>query len=604
MRLPPGRRGERRLVDRTRRHFLPLVMTFAVVSFLFSSVAGICVALGASPSAKAAASKSTGANSTTAEPVTEVADVPTYHNDAQRTGWNPHEAVLTPTTVSSSRFGLLATVPVDNRVDSQPLLVALQRIEGDGFHSVLYVATQSNTIYAIDALSGAILKQRTLAPRFKATGECSHGAGIFSTPTIDLFSRTLFVMAATNSAAGVPEFELHALNLENLADRIGSPVVVKATQTLEDGNQYTFDAAYQVQRPALLESDGHIYAGFGSFNDCNGNHSRGWVLGWDRYSLRPLPSNELVNRNPQAGVSRLFLSSIWMSGYGLATDEYGNLYFTTGNTEPGTYDGVFNNSESAVRLSNDLSQMIGIFTPANVQTLDEQDKDYSSGGLMILPDQDGAFRHIAVASGKDGRLFVLNRDNMGGHHSPDIPNYVSIGECWCGPSYFELPSGPVVVSSGGTNLSEWAITTNKDLPSLSLVASLPAAVEASQHDPGFFTSISSDGTKAGTAVIWAVGHGSGNDNSITLHAFDGMPVNGSLRPLWSGVAGVWPSNSTNPNVVPTVANGHVYVASYNQVRIFGLLPKESADSSESPKVKSGLARHNDGEAIPRIEASR
>jgi hypothetical protein len=605
MRLLLGRRTGRGFADRMSRKFSPLAMILAVATFLVSSVADMRGAPGASPAAKSGVtSASTGEGTTTSDPPAEVAEVLTYHNDAQRSGWNPNEAILTPTTVSSSGFGLLATVTLDGRVDGQPLLVALQRIEGEGFHSVLYVATENNTIYAIDALNGAILKKRTLGPRLVVTGNCSHSVGVYSTPTIDLLARTLYVMSGTVSTGGVPEYDLHALNLETLADRVESPVVVKATQTLQDGTQFTFNASYELQRPALLESDGHIYAAFGSYGDCDGHNSRGWVLGWDKYSLEPLPNNELLNRRPQAGISRLFLSSIWMSGYGPASDEFGGLYFTTGNTEPGTYDEVLNVSESAVRLSNDLGQMVGSFTPANVQTLDTEDGDYGSGGLMVLPDQSGPFPHIAVASGKDGRLFVLNRDKMGGFHSPDIPKYVSIGQCWCGPSYFELPRRPLIVTSGGTNLSEWSITTDKDLPSLSLVASVPAAVESSQHDPGFFTSISSDGEKPGTAIIWAVGHGAGTENSVTLHAFDATPTGGTLRQLWSGVAGVWPYYALNPNVVPTVANGHVYVASVNQIRIFGLLPKAPADASDPPNVKSALARHNDGDAVSRVESSR
>jgi hypothetical protein len=505
------------------------------------------------------------------EAIQNSTNVLTYHNDPQRTGWNPGETVLTPTTVNAAKFGLLATVPLDDRVDAQPLLVARQVIEGQGLHSVLYVVTENNTVYAIDALNGAVLKTRTLGPKFVTTGSCAHSVGIDSTPTIDLTSRTLFLMSATVSTTGVPEYHLHALDLETLADRTGSPVIVTATQNLENGKQYAFNATYQRQRPALLESEDHIYAGFGSFGDCDGHNSRGWVLGWDKSTLRPMPGNVLPNRRPQLGVSRLFLSSIWMSGYGLAADNEGDIYFTTSNTEPETYDEVFNISESAVRLSNNLSQTIGFFTPANVRVLDIQDGDYGSGGLMVLPDQEGPFPHLAVAAGKDGRLFVLNRDSMGGHQTKDVPDHVLIGDCWCGPSYFEVPEGHRVVTSGDASLEEWSITTEGGLPSLSLVAASTSAVETSQHDPGFFTSISSDGLVPDTAIIWAVGHGSGNDNSVTLHAFRPTPSDRGFKILWSGVAGSWPSTSSNPNIVPTVANGHVYVASIKELRIFGLL---------------------------------
>ncbi len=500
--------------------------------------------------------------------------VATYHNDPQRTGWNPNELVLTPSTVRTPSFGLLKVVSLDGRVDAQPLVVGIHKVEGG---SAVYVVTENNTVYVINGTTGDVLLKRNLGPvltTLPGGGQdgqtwctSSTTVGINSTPTIDLSSETLFVMAATVTVAGVSEYQLHALDLATLADRLGSPVVVAASSPLENGTTFTFNAQYQRQRPALLESGGRIYAGFGSFGDCYAKLSRGWVLGWDKTSLAPLSANELLNRTPATAPNPFFLSSIWMSGYGLAADSAGDVYFTTGNSLSGTYNQLFNASESAVRLPAELGQILGVFTPANSDALDDDDNDFGSGGMMVLPDQSGPFPHLAVAGGKDGRLFVLNRDNLGGQHTPDIPNQVAMGGCWCGPSYFEGPHGPVVVTSGGTQLREWSIGIDNNLPSLSPVAS--SSIEASPHNPGFFTSISSNGTMPGTAVIWAVGHGSGKSNSVTLYAFDANPSGGSLRLLWSGAAGYWPWWYSNPNIVPTVANGHVYVASIQQLYIFG-----------------------------------
>jgi hypothetical protein len=228
-------------------------------------------------------------------------------------------------------------------------------------------------------------------------------------------------------------------------------------------------------------------------------------------------------------------------------------------------------SESAVKLAPNLGQVLGTFSPANAEALDGDDKDFGSGGLMVLPDQNGPFPHLAAAAGKDGRLFVLNRDDMGGHQSTDVPNYVDTSGCFCGPSYFEGPHGPILVSSGGTQVSEWSISSLNNQPTVAPVASSPM-IELSLHDPGFFTSISSNGTEAGSAVIWAVGHGSGQGTSVTLYAFDATPSGGTLPLLWSAVAGYWPWWYPNPNIVPTVANGHVYVASMKQLYIFGFRP--------------------------------
>jgi hypothetical protein len=406
-------------------------------------------------------------------------------------------------------------------------------------------------------------------------------------------------VAGRTASTGLPQYQLHALDLATLEDVVGSPVVVQASANLEDGTQLSFNALYQRQRPALLENLGQIYAAFGSFADCYANLSRGWVLGWDMNTLSPLPMNELTNQIPTAAFrvpgregsdprfsNPYFLSSIWMSGYGLAADSGGDLYFTTGNSSPGSYQSGFNMNESAVRLTPQLGGLVaGMFTPSDEDELDSTDQDFGAGGIMVLPDQPSLiFPHLAVAAGKDGRLFILDRDNMTGYNTPDIPNYVQIGQCWCGPSYFEDLNGPHVITSGDTNLSEWSPGVDNNLPSLSLAASVPSAVESpAGHDPGFFTSVSSNGTQPGTAIIWAVGHGSGKSNTVTLHAFSATPSNGTLPALWSGTAGYWHWSSANPNIVPTVANGHVYVASQGELEIFGLIGHTQAkDEPENP----------------------
>jgi hypothetical protein len=371
--------------------------------------------------------------------------VSTYHNNAERTGWNAAEHTLTPANVTPSTFGRIVTVPLDNQVDTQPLVVNEQPIEEMGTHSVVYVTTESNTVYAIDGWTGDVLKKRNLGAAVPMPLGCNNNGptvGINGTATIDLKAHTLYVIAYTLDG-GAPAYHLHALALDTLADRPGSPALISPKQTLKGGTSYPFQAANQRQRPALLEANGNIYGGFGSFCDYNAPTTRGWLLGWNKSSLALIGGEELTNRLASAGTNAdctwngnhpCFLASIWMSGYGLAADPGGYIYFTTGNTAQGSYDATFNYAESAVKMKADLSQPQDWFTPSNVNTLDHDDNDFGSGGAMVLPDQPGNFQHLAVASGKDGRLFVLNRDNMGHLHTPDIPSNTGIGNCWCGPS--------------------------------------------------------------------------------------------------------------------------------------------------------------------------
>ncbi len=503
----------------------------------------------------------------------------TYHNDSQRTGWNPDENTLKPANVTPSTFGFIAKTVLDDQVDTQPLVVTNQEIDGEGVHTAVYVATEGNTVYAIDSWSGGVLKQRNLGAPIGTPLGCNNNGpnvGVNGTPAIDLRTHTLYVIAYT-TVSGKPTYRLHALDLSNLNDKPGSPVTVSASN-----GSFNFNASVQRQRSALLLANGNVYAAFASFCDFSPDQSRGWLLGWNASTLAALPANELTNKLSTLP-AKFFLSSIWMSGYGVAADSGGNVFFVTGNSDwkGNTYTGTTNIQESVVKMPGDLSKVLDLFTPSNVFPLDVGDMDYGSGGVLVLPDQPGPVPRLAVAAGKDGRNFILNRDKMGGFHSPDIPKNVVVDACWCGPAYFKGSDGVGrVVSSGGLQARTWKVNTSLS-PALALEASA-TALPSGPQDGGFFTTVSSNGTTANTAIIWAIARPSGSDNHLTLVAFNGTASGGSLAQLWSGSAGTWPNTGTatnpltisgNANQVPTVANGRVYVPSYKQLQIFGLTRK-------------------------------
>jgi hypothetical protein len=497
----------------------------------------------------------------------------TYHNDSQRTGWNPKENTLTPANVRPLTFGLIASVPLDDQVDTQPLVVTNQNIAGQGVHTVVYVTTEGNTVYAIDSWSGSILKSVNLGAPVPMPLGCNNNGpnvGVDGTGTIDLRSRTMYVMAYTLDS-GTPVYHLHALDLSTLADRPGSPVTVTASHALANGSAFSFNATVQRQRSALLQSQGNVYAAFASFCDFSPEQSRGWVLGWNAGTLTPLAANKLTDTLPTAPTP-WYLSSIWMSGFGVAAEQDGDIFFVTGNSDPNgdTYTGTTNIQESVVKLRSDLSSVMDLFTPSNVFPLDQGDVDYGSGGVMVIPDQPGPVPKLAVAAGKDGRMFIINRASLGGFHNPDIPKNVQVGACWCGPSYFKGSDGiGRVVSSGGFNAETWKINT-ASIPALAAEGTSPGIPVGPQNDGGFFTSVSSNGLTRATQIIWAIGRPTGGDNHVTLYAFNGTASGGTLPLLWSGAAGTWPNLGGNANLVPTIANGRVYVPSYRQLTIFGL----------------------------------
>ena len=500
--------------------------------------------------------------------------VTTYHYDNYRTGWNSNETILTPAVVGGSNFGLLQSVPLDDQVDSQPLYMPAVNVTGGpdrGTHDVVYAATENNTLYAIDAESGTVLLSSNFGPPIPRPLGCNNNGpnvGINSTPVIDSTSNTLYVMVYTQQD-NTPAYLLHALDLGSLTDKV-APQLVTASHPLADGSTFNFNATYQRQRPGLLLANGNVYAGFGSFCDYGPRFSRGWLLGWHAATLTPLAANHLFNALATSP-NNFYLSSIWMSGYGPATDDAGNLLLVTGNSDPSgsTYDAENNISESVVKVSPDLSTVLDLFTPSDAPSLDQLDGDFGSGGVLVLPDQSGLYPHLAVAAGKAGWMYLMNEDALGGYSSStnNVLGTYYIANCWCGPSYFVDPIDLAarVVSSGGTTVKVWKVVTSPT-SSLSLVAS-SASIGGGAQDAGFFTSVSSNGT--GNPIIWALSRPSTTDLSVYLYAFN--PDSGTnMTTLFKGQAGTWPNLGGNANLVPVVANGKVFVASHQQLRIFGL----------------------------------
>jgi len=501
--------------------------------------------------------------------------VTTYHYDNLRTGWDDSESTLTYRSVKSSSFGLRNTVALDDEVDAQPLVVPNEtttRGATQGLHDVVYVATDSNSVYAIDASSGTVLFQQSLGTPVPTPLGCTNNGpnvGITGTPVIDLTANVMYVIAYTLEY-NVPTYRIHELSLSNLSDVVPS-VVVSAAHTLTNGALIAFNATYERQRPALLEANGNVYAGFGSFCDYDGSHSRGWLLGWQAGSLTPLPANQL-NDMLFTSPYTFFLSSIWMSGYGPAADSSGNIYFVTGNSDYSgtTYNGVTNIPESVVKVSPNLTQLLSIFTPSNEAYLDEGDTDFGSGGVLLLPTL-ASSTPLAAAAGKYGTMYLLDQNSLGGYnqYSNNDLAEVEVGGCWCGESYFASRGHPRIVASGGNTVTVWKVQDSSSSAKLSLTATSPGLPDG--QDPGFFTTVSS-ARKGRDAIIWALARPAYVPGPMSLFALTSEAHHGSsqLQTLYQGTAGYWEASNGNANLVPVVANGKVYVASYEQLDIFGL----------------------------------
>ncbi|HTD49880.1 MAG TPA: hypothetical protein VK771_04730, partial [Acidimicrobiia bacterium] len=349
--------------------------------------------------------------------VTDLTGVFTYHNDKQRTGVNAQEYALSPAAVNPSSFGKLFSCPLDGPgyVYAQPLYVANLTL-GDGKkHNVVYVATESDWVYAYDADSSSC--QQIWHTRVFQAGESTVSAadtgvlddlvpeiGVTSTPVIDPATSTLYVCAKSKDANSNYHHRLYALDLVTGAAKLGSPIEIAAAN---------FVPLRQLQRPGLLLNGGTLYLAFGSHGDID--PYQGWLIAYDTSPPTLTQKFAWSSVDATSGSNR---GGIWGAGNGPAVDASGNLYVATGN---GTFDanvGGINYADSVVKLSPN-GTVADYFAPGNQATLNASDLDLGSSGVIVLPDALGSSNHphLALAAGKPGLLYLLDRGALGGYHS-------------------------------------------------------------------------------------------------------------------------------------------------------------------------------------------
>ena len=352
--------------------------------------------------------------------------VATYHNDNARTGQNIIETVLTPGNVNAAHFGKLYSFPVDGSVYAQPLYLPQVAMPGNGIHNVVMVATQHDSVYAFDADSPtpAPLWQvsflnpdagiTTLSPTDVNASDILPEIGITSTPVIDVASNTLYVVAATKEN-GAFYHRLHALDMTSGAEKFGGPRIIQASYpgTAQDGNDgvLSFSSRFQLQRAALLLSKGKVFIAFASNADSGLYH--GWVVAYDAVTMKQAGAWVSTPNGYQGG--------IWMSGCGISADADGNLYLSIAN---GPFDAYgeqpgANFSDSIVKLKSGTHglTLADFFTPFSQAKMAQDDLDLGSSGVVLLPDQPGPYPHLAITSGKNGHIYLLNRDNFGGYNA-------------------------------------------------------------------------------------------------------------------------------------------------------------------------------------------
>lgn len=502
-------------------------------------------------------------------------DVVTYHNDIYRTGQNLQETILTPSNVNSASFGKLATLPVDNVIDAEPLYLSAVNIPGKGTHNVVYVVTENDSVYAFDADQGTLLWQVSVLGAGEAPSD-THGCGqinpvigITATPVISRVTGphgTIYVVAMSKKGSTYYQ-RIHALDVATGKEEGGSPITVAGkypgTGDGSQGGYVIFDPGQYAERQGLLLLNGVLYTAWTSH--CDQRPYTGWVIAYN------------AKTGAQAGVLDLTPNgsegAIWQAGAGMASDGT-SIYLLDAN---GTFDtdlnakgfpvnGDFGNAFVKISSSNGKLTVADYFNMYNTVQESESDTDLGSGGAMLLPamkDGEGKSHYLAIGAGKDSNIYIVNRNNMG-KFNPQNDNaiYQELdgvlgGGVWSMPAYF---NGNVYFGPVGNNLLQFRFTNAK------LSTSPVARSRATFTYPGSTPSVSANGTQDG--IVWAIEHSDPND---VLHAYSASSVAQELYNSGQAPNGRDRFGSASHFGTPLIVNGKVYVGTQNGLAVFGLL---------------------------------
>lgn len=519
-------------------------------------------------------------------------DILTYHYDNTRQGANLNETILTPDNVNSTSFGQLFSYSVDGYVYAQPLYVSGLTIPGQGVHNVVFVATESNSVYAFDADSagtnGGLLWQVNLGPPAPTPNSTlpfqaiEPQVGITGTPVIDLPSETLYVDAFTLESGNYIH-RVHALNLADGSEKSFSPVVVSASVpgigAGSTNGVLKFQARQQLQRAALTLANGILYVAYAGYTDTQVEDPyHGWIIGFDPSNLQQLPGYVFCStpngKTNQYG-SIAGRGGVWGGGAGLAVDENGNLYFGTGdgnfNAFPNTTGTEYGDSIIRLSTAGGLS-VADYFTPYNPAYLQSNDLDVGSGGVMLLPDQPGPNPHLLVGGGKPQRAYLINRDMMTTNNQHintnsedgDIVQSMPLGGgSFSTPAYF---NGQIYYVASKDVIRSYVLSNG------TLIPDLPGTFGKRTYPfPGATPFISANGGDDG--IVWTIQRASPavlvayNATNLSTELYNSAQV-ASRDQLTAGVK----------FAAPIAVNGKVYVGSQGALTVFGLLNSGTSTS--------------------------
>src|SRR4051812_28721612 len=509
-------------------------------------------------------------------------NVTTWHNDLTRQGLNSSETILTPANVNSSAFGKLFSYAVTGQVYAEPLYASDLAMGALGTHNVVFVVTQNNDVYAFDAVNNGAgggqlwhvnlgLAAHTPNAFFgniggaNSYGDITPHVGITSTPVIDLTTNTMYIDSFRDDGGGNYSHHIWALDIRDGTTKHTTTVAASIQGTSIDKNSghsgtLQFDAKQQLQRSAATLLNGVVYFAYAGYGDTPPYH--GWILGYDATNLNLVKAfNDTPNATVPIDPREEGAGGIWQAGGGLVSDGT-HLYVMTGN---GDFDAsVGDYGDSFLELTPDNStqptnkngyglSVTDYFTPFNEQSLSDNDTDLGSAAPLLLPDQVGAHPHELIGAGKGLTMYVLDRDNMGGHNTSNDNNAVqtvSVNRAPGSQAYFN----GLVYFHGYNN----AVLKAYQVSNGTLSAAAVGSGLSIYTFPGATPAISSYGSVNG--IVWELENtrdfATNTISSGVLRAYDAVPTSGNLNELYNSGVALGPGAKFS---VPTVADGHVYV---------------------------------------------
>ncbi len=497
----------------------------------------------------------------------------THHNDSFRSGLNLTETTLTPDNVGPSTFGKVATFPVQGYVYAQPLYVPNVATTGGNVANLLIVATEHDQLYAFDVDSKTLVwhidylaagpNVSTLSPDdVWGCNGINPEIGITGTPVIDPVTQTLYVLVRTKEVvAGSTVFHqrLHAVSLSAGTELLPATVVTGPPPNYPATGLATFDPQMNNQRAALLLAHKQVYIAWASH--CDYGAYTGWLMSFAEDTLQPTAYWTPVPYSLNGG--------IWMSGSGPSVDRNGDIYVPVANGGEHDLIGPKNNFRSSlVRLhwsATDGFSVVDYFAPYNYQMMDDGDWDFGTSAALLLPDQPGKpYPHLLIARDKLGTIYVLDRDDLGKWQASDNSQAVQT---------FQVP-GHGLSSAVFWNSTLYVAGAYDYLKAYSFdpeTQQFNPNTQVFLDDPGDTRgptpSLSANGSS--DAILWAIVNSPGSQHAV-LHAMDALNIhtdlyNSNMLPD-RDAAGLGVKF-----VVPTIADGLVFVGAQNEVDMYGLL---------------------------------